>query len=101
VLAGAVGDLADGRGALVDGSRDLVVLTSNASRSTKTTRSIGDSVSRTNMSAIDTLSASSTSSATSGAVSSGSGNQGPTYASLRRLTVRSRSSPCRVVIRTR
>ena len=53
------------------------------------------------MSAIDTLSASSTSSATSGAVSSGSGSQGPTYASLRRFMVRSRLSDCRVVIRTR
>ena len=37
------------------------------------------------MIAIDTLSASSTFSAMSGAVSSGSGSQGPTYASLRRL----------------
>ncbi|MEU4536484.1 hypothetical protein AB0G15_16620 [Streptosporangium sp. NPDC023825] len=53
------------------------------------------------MSAIDTLSASSTSWTTSGAVSSGSGSQDPTYASLRRLMVRSRLSACRVVIRTR
>ena len=53
------------------------------------------------MIAIETLSASSTSLATSGAVSSGSGSQGPTYASLRRLSVRSRSSDSRVVIRTR
>jgi hypothetical protein len=56
VLAGTVGDLVDGREGFVDGGR----------------------VSRTSMSAIDMLSASSTSSATSGAVSSGSGSQEPT-----------------------
>lgn len=53
------------------------------------------------MSAIDTLSASTTSWATSGVVSSGSGNHGPVYASLRRFMVHSRLSDCRVVIRTR
>lgn len=53
------------------------------------------------MTAIDTLSASSTSWATSGAVSNGSGSHGPTYDSLRRDMVRSRLSACRVVIRTR
>ncbi len=51
---------------------------SNTSRSTNTARSIGVSVSSTSSIAIETLSASSASSATSGAVSSGSGNQGPT-----------------------
>ena len=51
---------------------------SNTSRSTNTARSVGVSVSSTSSIAIETLSASSTSSATSGAVSSGSGSQGPT-----------------------
>ncbi|MFD8563558.1 hypothetical protein ACWDOR_18720 [Streptosporangium canum] len=47
------------------------------------------------------LSASSTSAATSGVVSSGSGSQGPMWAFLRRFMPRSRLSDCRVVIRTR
>lgn len=51
--------------------------------------------------AIDRLSASSTFSAVSGAVSSGSGSHGPTYASLRRCIARRRLSDWRVVIRIR
>ena len=62
---------------------------------------LADSVSRTVSIAIETLSASSTSSATSGLVSSGSGSHSPTYSSRRRASVRSRFSPCRVTIRTR
>jgi hypothetical protein len=65
---------------------------SNTSRSTNTARSVGVSVSSTSSIAIETLSANSTSSATSGVVSSGSGSQGPTYDSLRRPSVRSRVS---------
>lgn len=75
--------------------------TSNASRRTNTARSVGDEVSGTSIIAIDTPSASSTSSATSGAAGTGSGSHGPTYDSLRRDIARSRSSDCRVVIRTR
>ena len=52
--------------------------TSNTSRSTKTARSAGPSVSSTVSIAIETLSASSTSSATSGLVSNGSGSHSPT-----------------------
>ena len=52
---------------------------SKTSRSTKTARSAGPSVSSTVSIAIETLSASSTSSATSGLVSSGSGSHTPTY----------------------
>ena len=59
------------------------------------------SVSSTVSIAIETLSASSTSSATSGLVSSGSGSHSPTYSSRRRASVRSRLRACRVTIRTR
>jgi len=51
---------------------------SNTSRSTKTARSVGPSVSRTVSMAIDTLSTSSRSAATSGLVRTGSGNHSPT-----------------------
>jgi hypothetical protein len=51
--------------------------------------------------AIDTLSASSTSSATSGLVSTGSGSHSPTYSSRCRASVRSRLRQSRVTIRTR
>ena len=51
---------------------------SNTSRSTNTARSAGPSVSSTVSIAIDTLSANSTSSATSGEISSGSGSHSPT-----------------------
>ena len=52
--------------------------TSKTSRSTKTARSVGGSVSSTSSIAVETLSASATSSATSADVSSGSGSQVPT-----------------------
>ncbi|MDQ1037132.1 hypothetical protein QFZ75_003548 [Streptomyces sp. V3I8] len=79
---------------------------SKTSWSTDTARSVGPSVSSTVSIAIETLSASSTSSATSGLVSSGSGSHSPTCSSRLRDTVRSRVSPCRVspclvTIRTR
>ena len=51
---------------------------SNTSRSTNTARSVGVSVSSTSSMAIETLSANSMSSATSGEVNSGSGSQEPT-----------------------
>jgi hypothetical protein len=50
----------------------------NASRSTKTARSIGDNVSITSSIAVETESASATFSAMSGLVSIGSGSHGPT-----------------------
>jgi hypothetical protein len=74
---------------------------SNTSRSTNTARSTGPRVSSTVSIAIETLSASSTSSATSGLVSSGSGSHCPTYCSRWRASVRSRLSESRVAIRTR
>lgn len=75
--------------------------TPNTSRSTNTARSVGRSVSRTASIAIETLSASSTSSATSGWVSRGSGGHSPTYSSRRRESVRRRLSAWRVTARTR
>jgi hypothetical protein len=66
VRPGPVRDLADRGRALADGSGDLVV------------PEVGVSVSSTSSIAIETLSANSTSWATSGEVSSGSGSQGPT-----------------------
>ena len=95
-----VGDLADRPGSCRRRGAISSYPRSNTSRSTNTARSVGASVSSTSSIAIETLSASSTSSATSGAVSSGSGSQGPTYDSLRRPSVRSRRA-CRAVIRTR
>ena len=74
---------------------------SNTSCSTNTTRSAGPRVSSTVSMAIETFSANSASSATSGLVSSGSGSHSPTYSSRRRDTVRRRFSACRVTIRTR
>ena len=78
VLARPMRDLPDRRGRLADGLGNLVVQTSNTSRSTKTARSAGPSVWSTVSIAIDTLSASSMSSDTSGLVSSGSGSHSPT-----------------------
>ena len=74
---------------------------SKTSRRTNTARSVGPSVSSTSSIAVDTLSASSTSSATSGEVSSGSGSHGPTYDSRRRDAERIRLRASRVVMRTR
>jgi hypothetical protein len=73
-----VRDLADRGRVLVDGLRDLVV-SEVEHLAQHEHRPLGRrSVSSTSSIAIETLSASSTSSATSGAVSSGSGSQGPT-----------------------
>ena len=92
VVASPVGDLPDGGGRLADRLRDLVVRGVEHLAKHEHGALAGPSVSSTVSIAIETLSASSTSAATSGLVNSGSGSHSPTYSSRRRATDRSRFS---------
>jgi hypothetical protein len=75
--------------------------TSNTLRSTKTASSAGRASRARRASRSTKLSANSTSSATSGLVSNGSGSHSPMCSSRCRAGVRMRLSDCRVTIRTR
>ena len=91
-----IGDLPHRRRRTIDKPGNLRVRNPKTSRSTKTVRSTGARVSITTIMAVLTDSDSTTSSAMSGIVMTGSGSQGPTCSSRLRARPREALSACLV-----